>query len=97
MRTPEEQEYFVASGRFERWSMNDRQVFLRTIVILALCYWVFAVVAFLVNFFGEFSLRFPGVILSFPCGCAWNRRIRLQNSWAAEQEDFWHSLCFVAG
>ncbi len=59
MRNPDEQERFLTAGRFERWSAKDRRLSMGTVAIVALIYWVFAALAFLLNFWIAFLATLP--------------------------------------
>lgn len=59
MRSPDEQEHFLTSERFERLSAKDRRISMGTLAVVALFYWIFAGVAFLLNFWAGFLITLP--------------------------------------
>jgi hypothetical protein len=59
MRSPEEQEHFLAHGRFNMPLASDRRLSVTTLAIVASGYWALAAVAFFINFFVCFFLTIP--------------------------------------
>jgi hypothetical protein len=59
MRSPEEQEHFLAHGRFNLPLANDQRLSVRALAIVACGYWALAAAAFFINFFVCFFLTIP--------------------------------------
>jgi hypothetical protein len=59
MRSPEEQEHFLAHGRFNVPLENDRRLSVGALSIIACGYWALAAVTFFLNFFDCFFLTIP--------------------------------------
>ena len=59
MRTPEEQERFLAHGRFNLPLANDQRLSAGVLAIAACGYWALAAITFFINFFGCFFLTVP--------------------------------------
>ncbi len=58
VRTPEEQEHFLTRGRFGQ-TEEGRHPSASVLATFALVYWLFAAIAFLLNFFVGFFLTLP--------------------------------------